>query len=216
MLALLDRSSVVSTILWGNANRLTQAVLQEIDCGQHVWQTACVYGAFTKHLAERVSVSGRLQVIDVASLQVERCRQKLVRYPQVQVNLADASSFVGEKPFDTVCCFFLLHEVPEHYKCRIVDNVLRNVRIGGKAVFVDYHRPLHRHPLRGLMQRIFRRLEPFAEELWVRDIRSYATAPERYSWHKMTYFGELYQKIVVMRVPDEGGTKIAFRKITAV
>lgn len=117
--------------------------------------------------------------------------------------LDDAGTFGGEAPFDAVCCFFLLHEVPEYYKHLIVNNALRNLRRGGKAVFIDYHQPSMLHPLRGFMQKIFRRPEPFAEALWHRDIESYARGPDHYRWRKSTYFGGLYQKVVAVRLSDE-------------
>jgi len=60
-----------------------------------------------------------------------------------------------------VTCFFLLDEVPEDMKTRIVQALLGVVRPGGKVVFVDYHRPHPAHPLRLVMQFVFAWLEPF-------------------------------------------------------
>ncbi len=147
----LDRPSVVSAILWGNANRLMDAAVAEFASGAHVLQTACVYGDFSPRLARRVGAGGRLEVIDVAPLQIANCHRKLSAYPQVRLRVVDASRHDGEG-YDGVCCFFLLHEVPEDYKQRIVDRLLASVRPGGKVVFVDYHRPRRNHPLRPVMR----------------------------------------------------------------
>jgi ubiquinone/menaquinone biosynthesis C-methylase UbiE len=194
----LDRPSVVSAILWGNANRLMEAAIAEFAPGAHVLQSACVYGDFSPRLARRVGAGGQLEVIDVAPLQIANCRRKLSAYPQVRLRVVDASRHEGEG-YDGVCCFFLLHEVPEDYKHRIVDRLLASVRPGGKVVFVDYHRPRRNHPLRPVMRLVFRRLEPYAQALWRREIASYAARAYDYAWRKETYFGGLYQKTVAVR-----------------
>lgn len=195
---ILDRSLVVSAILWGNARRLMQSAVAEFAPGSHVLQTACVYGDFSQLLAGQVGRAGSLEVIDVAPLQVENCRRKLVDYPNAQVRVADAAVPTG-MTYDGVCCFFLLHEVPEDYKRRIVDSLLSSVRPGGRAVFVDYHRPTPLHPLRAVMSLVFRWLEPYAPSLWEREIASYARKADAFVWHKETYFGGLYQKTVAIR-----------------
>jgi ubiquinone/menaquinone biosynthesis C-methylase UbiE len=194
----LDRPAVVSAILWGNARRLMDSAVTEFAPGSHVLQTACVYGDFSARLARRVGPAGRLEVIDVAPLQIDNCRRKLAAYPHVRLRVVDASRHDGEG-YDGVCCFFLLHEVPEDYKHRIVDRLLASLRPGGKAVFVDYHRPRRSHPLRPVMRLVFRRLEPYAEALWRREITSYATRAGDCEWRKETYFGGLYQKTVAVR-----------------
>lgn len=196
--AVFDRPAMVSAILWGNAGRLMGDAAAEFAAGSRVLQTACVYGDFSLQLAERVGPQGRLDVIDVAPIQVANCRRKLAAYPQVRLRVADTAAHEG-KGYDGVCCFFLLHEVPEDYKHRIVDRVLGSLRPGGKAVFVDYHEPRRWHPLRGIMSLVFRWLEPYARALWRQEIASYATRAGDFTWTKRTYFGGLYQKTVAIR-----------------
>jgi ubiquinone/menaquinone biosynthesis C-methylase UbiE len=179
-----------------------QAALGEIEPGQSVLQAACVYGDFSVRLAERVTATGRLEVIDVSALQVARCRRKLAHHRHARVRQADIARLTPVGAFDVVCCFFLLHEVPEDYKRRIVDNVLANLAPRGRAVFMDYHRPVAPHALERLIRWMLKRVEPFAGALWENDIRSYATHPERYRWKKATYFGGLYQRIVVELVEE--------------
>jgi ubiquinone/menaquinone biosynthesis C-methylase UbiE len=196
--AVFDRPAMVSAILWGNARRLMGEAAAEFGEGTRVLQTACVYGDFSLQLAERVGPHGRLDVIDIAPMQVANCRRKLSGHPQVRLRVADTAAHEG-KGYDGVCCFFLLHEVPEDYKRRIVDRVLGSLRPGGKAVFVDYHAPRRWHPLRGVMSLVFRWLEPFARALWQREIASYAAHAGDFTWTKRTYFGGLYQKTVAIR-----------------
>lgn len=196
--AIFDHPLVVHAILWGNMHRLTEALVAEITPGQTVLQPACVYGNFSACLARAVGETGRLVVTDVAPIQVANARRKLDGLPQATVRLADATR-PPAGPFDTVACFFLLHEVPEDYKQRIVDALLAVVRPGGAAVFVDYHGPVAMHPLKPVMSLVFDTLEPFAKALWRHEIASYASAGDEFTWEKATYFGGLYQKVVARR-----------------
>lgn len=195
---LLDRESIVATILWGNHNRLRQSAFEEIRPGQQVLQSSCVYGDFSPALARHVGPKGRLQVFDVAPIQVKGCRRKLREFPQASVRLADAAEPSGEF-YDAVCCYFLLHEVPADYKRKVVDALLGSVVPGGKAVFVDYHKPHFAHPLKVVTSLVFDTLEPFAKDLWRNEIADFASAPGGFVWSKQTYFGDLFQKVTASR-----------------
>jgi len=195
---LLDRSVVVDILLFGNARRLMRAALKEIEPGQKVLMAAHVYGDFVARLAERVGPQGGLDVIDVAPIQVEHCRRKVGHLAHVNVRHADAAS-PGGGPYDVVVCFFLLHEVPDGKKRAIIDALLRSVSPGGKVVFVDYHDPHRLHPLRYLLQVVNCCLEPFARSLWRHAISVFASDADAWSWDKRTFFGGVYQKVVVRR-----------------
>jgi SAM-dependent methyltransferase len=195
---LLDNPFVVSAILWGNFSRLLRAACKEFRPGQRVLQAASVYGSLSSNLAETVGCEGRLEVIDIAPIQVENCRRKLASYPQASVRVADAAA-PGGGFYDGVCCFFLLHEIPDDQKRAVVDALLRSVVPGGKVVFVDYHRSWPLHPTRMVMEGVFRWLEPYAHGLIRREIKEFAADPEEFRWRKDTYFGGLYQKVVAER-----------------
>jgi SAM-dependent methyltransferase len=197
----LDTSLVVSAILWGNMNRLMRAGFSEFEPGQTVLQPACVYGTFSQKLAEVLGPEGTLHVTDVATNQIESCRKKLAGHPTARVGFADAAE-PRDRQYDGVCCFFLLHEVPEDYKHRIVKSLLDATRPGGKTVFVDYHGPHWAHPLRPIMILVWRLLEPFALALSEHEIASYAppSLAKQFTWRKTTFFGGLYQKVVATRL----------------
>ncbi len=197
-LALLDRPWVVSAILWGNYRKLVRATLAEVQPGERVLQPACVYGDFSPRLATHVGPAGSLHVADVAPLQVANCRRKLRPYPNARACVRDAADLDGD--YDAVSCFFLLHELPDGYKRKVVDALLGCVVPGGKVIFVDYHRPHGAHPLKPAMSLVFDKLEPFAKALWKRDIRDFAGEPERFSWGKQTYFAGMYQIAVARRL----------------
>lgn len=197
--ALLDRQSVVEAILWGNAHRLIARVLAEMQPGWRVLQPAAVYGTFSRQLAAALGPTGRLEVGDIAPLQVALTRRKLAGFRQASVNLGDAAE-PRRTRYDAVTCFFLLHEVPDPMKTRIVAALLGAVRPGGKVVFVDYHRPRPAHLLRPLMALVFARLEPFARALWRCPIADYAgPLGTGFDWRKETLFGGLYQVVVATR-----------------
>jgi len=197
-LALLDRPWVVSAILWGNYQRLLRATLAELRRGQRVLQPACVYGDFSSRVAGFLGPHGRLDITDVAPLQIANCRRKIKPYPHATARVCDAADLGGGE-YDAVSCFFLLHELPDAYKRRVVDALLASVRPGGKVIFVDYHRPHGAHPLKPAMRLVFATLEPFAKALWHGEIRDYASHPDRFSWSKQTIFGGLYQRTVARR-----------------
>ena len=195
---LLDRELVVSIILWGQHRRLQRAALAELRPGQRVLQPASVYGDFSPGLARHLGPRGRLEVTDIAPIQVASCRRKLRGLPQASARRADARRPGGD-PYDAVCCYFLLHELPEDYKREVVDALLASVVPGGKVVFVDYHKPHWAHPLKGVTSIIFDTLEPFAKSLWHHEIADFATDPGGFRWRQETYFGGLFQKVVAER-----------------
>jgi len=199
-LYLLDRPLVVSGILWGNYRRLLRATLDELRPGQRVLQPACVYGDFSLKVAQYLGPAGHLEVADIAPVQIENCRRKLRGLSQTTTTIRDAAAPLCGS-IDAVCCFFLLHELPDSHKGQVVTALLRAVRPGGKVVFVDYHAPHAMHPLKAVMRLVFDHLEPFAEALWQREIASYGGAlSDGFEWSKRTYFGGLYQKTVARRV----------------
>lgn len=194
----LSSAPVVAAILWGNANRLIRMTVAEIEEGQRVLQSAAVYGRFSTDLAKAVGRAGHLDVMDVAPIQVETARKRVAGFAQAHVKLGDAS-IAQATPYDTVVCFFLLHEVPEDMKEKIVNAMLASVKPGGKIVFVDYHKPAKLHPLKPIMSKVFDWLEPFAKGLWDKEIQDYAHQAQSWNWRKETIFGGLYQKVVVTR-----------------
>jgi ubiquinone/menaquinone biosynthesis C-methylase UbiE len=192
---LLDRDAVVNAILLGNHSRLRGAALSEIAPGQRVLQVAHVYGCLIPELARRVGPTGQLDVIDIVPLQVARCRQKLRDFTQARVWIEDARHS-GQRTYDVVNCFFLLHEIPDQYKATVVDALLARVASGGKVVFIDYHAPAVGNPLRTLYHRLFERFEPYAMTMWHRNVSDFATEADSFFWEKITMFGDLFQKTV--------------------
>ena len=201
---LLDRQIVVQTILWGNAQRLIEDVLALVKPGDRIFQPAAVYGSLSRQLADRIGPHGRLEVRDIAPLQVARTRIKLKGLSHVNVARADAAEPKHEPvKFDAVTCFFLLHEVPDDVKLQVVPAMLGLVRPGGQAIFVDYHEPGRWHPLKPLMRFIFWWLEPYAKAMWSQEIEQLAgSKAAAFRWSKRTRFNGMYQIVVAKRSAD--------------
>lgn len=196
---LLDRNLVVHILLFFNANRLIRSYLQEVKAGNSMLQIAHVYGDMTPRLAKKIGPNGRLDLIDVAKVQLAHAYKKLKDFNYVDMWQQDAT--VGyHRDYDIVGSFFLIHEVPMKAKVAIIDNMLQQVEHNNaKAVFIDYHRPSTFHPLRPIMKLVNTFLEPFANELWEYNIQDLAKEPSKFNWTKTTFFGGMYQKVVVTK-----------------
>lgn len=197
-LRVFDHPFVVSAILWGQYRRLCEAALAEIRPGERVLQLACVYGDLTTRLRDRLGAQGRLEVVDVAPIQIDNLSAKLGRDHRVVLRVADAA-VPGTARFDTVLCFFLLHELPDDQKLRVVDTALDQMAEGGRAVFVDYAQPAWWHPIRPITWAVFALLEPFAATMWRGNIRSLSSMPDQFRWRNTRLFGGLYQIVVAER-----------------
>lgn len=196
----LDHNLVVRTLLFLNDQRMMRAYIERIRPGMRVWQVAHVYGDLVRRAALKCGPSGAFHLTDITPIQVAHGESKLKDLPWAKVIRADARMFPGdEQPYDLICSFFLLHEVPDEWKHAIVDNMLRQLPEDGELFFVDYHRPAWWQPIGYLLKYINRLLEPFAESLWNNEIQSFASQPERFVWEKRTIFGGVYQMLRVTR-----------------
>jgi ubiquinone/menaquinone biosynthesis C-methylase UbiE len=198
-----EREWLVSAILFGHYGKLRDAALA--DLGSTVQgstlQVACAYGNLTPKLRERLAPDARLDVVDILPIQLKNLGKKLPPDPRVELLHGDSSSLAcPEASYDQVLLFFLLHEQPEAVRRGTLAEALRVVKPGGKVVIVDYHRPSRWHLMRPLMRLVFRKLEPYAMDLWNHEIQDFI--PQRLqppSMAKQTYFGGLYQKLVLIR-----------------
>lgn len=198
-----ERQWLVNLILWGNFARLRDAALQEMGdvINGRVLQVACVYGDFTEHLVRRLGPEGSLDVIDVAPIQIKNLQSKLSKPQHVNALLQDSTDLHFEDgSHDSVVVFFLLHEQPADVRRKTIAEALRVTKPGGKLVFVDYHKPVGASPFRYLMVPVLTTLEPFAMDLWNGEIVDWLPSDVKISKiDKQTYFGGLYQKVVITR-----------------
>lgn len=196
-----ERQWLVNAILWGNFARLRDAALDELGAsvaGRSL-QIACVYGDFSTRLAGRIAPGGELDVIDILPIQLGNLRKKLGPSAPVTLHQRDSAALgFADASYDQAILFFLLHEQPEAVRAQTLREAVRVVKPGGKLVIVDYHLPGPLHPLRYVFRPVLKWLEPFALDLWQHDVASWlpeGVRPEQIS--KETYYGGLYQKLVI-------------------
>ena len=87
--------------------------------------------------------------------------------------------------------------MPEEVRKLTINEAIRVLKPGGKAIFVDYHQPHRLNPFRYIMIPILKYLEPFALDLWKTEISKWL--PQVQSITKTTHFSGLYQKVIVIK-----------------
>lgn len=198
---LFEREWLVNLILFNNYGRLRDAALAELGSPVHgkTLQVACVYGNLTPKLRQRLAPDASLDVLDILPVQLANLAKKMPADARVALLQGDSTSlFCADASYDQVLLFFLLHEQPEVVRRATLAEALRVVKPGGKVVIVDYHRPVPLHPLRPLMRLVFDKLEPYAIDLWNNDVETFLPYGPA-TLQKKTYFGGLYQKLVLTR-----------------
>jgi ubiquinone/menaquinone biosynthesis C-methylase UbiE len=196
-----ERQWLVNLILWGNFAKLRDAALAELGetLPGRTLQVACVYGDFTPRLAERLPEGASFDVVDVLPIQLANLRRKLPASVAVGLINRDAADLgTPDSSYDRVVLFFLLHEMPLEVRRRTLAEAVRVLKPGSELVIVDYHRPSRWHPLRAVMKVILRNFEPFAMDLWRHEVSEWLP-PEARLLQKETFYGGLYQKLVITR-----------------
>lgn len=198
---LFERQWLVNAILFGNFARLRDLALQALGgsltgCSL---QIACVYGDLTQRLAARLVPDAALHVVDVLPIQLANLRRKLGGDGRVALLHGDSADLpAAHASYDRALIFFLLHEQPEAARRATLAEALRVVKPGGRIVIVDYHRPHRLNPLHWPMVGVLRSLEPFALDLWRKEIASWLPTTARIvRAHKRTLFGGLYQVVTL-------------------
>ena len=198
-----ERQWLVNLILWGNYPRLARAAVAELGESPDgkTLQVACAYGNMTNALCERVEAAGgSLDVIDVLPIQLKNLHDKLPAESCARLLVMDSASMnLPDASYDRALVFFLLHEQPEDYRRRTLHEVFRVVKPGGKIVIVDYALPRWWNPLRYLWRPLLALLEPFALDLWRSEVSRWMPEGAAAGAAKTSYFGGLYQKIVIRR-----------------
>jgi ubiquinone/menaquinone biosynthesis C-methylase UbiE len=197
---LFERQWLVNLILWGNYDRLRDAVLAEMGesfAGRSL-QVACVYGDLTSRLSASIARrGGRMDVVDVLPVQLRNLREKLPKNAPTRLLAMDSTNLkLPDATYDQALVFFLLHEQPSRYRDRTMSELFRVVKPGGKIIVVDYALPRWWHPLRYVWRPLLAKLEPFALDLWRDEITKWLPRSTT-RLRKTTFFGGLYQKVVI-------------------
>jgi ubiquinone/menaquinone biosynthesis C-methylase UbiE len=199
---LFERQWLVNLILWGNFGKLRDAAIDALGpMPGRTLQVACVYGDLTARISKKTPKGGELDVVDVLPVQLDNLARKLPRDSGVGLLQGDSSRLAFDSAsYDRALLFFLLHEQPEEVRKGTIAEALRVVKPGGRLVIVDYHRPSLRNPLYWPMVGILKTLEPFAMDLWERELSAWFPADAQVAdFEKKTFFGGLYQLITLTK-----------------
>jgi ubiquinone/menaquinone biosynthesis C-methylase UbiE len=210
MIRTLDHQFLVDIVLWGNFSKLRDVAVDALQSEDRLisgktLQMSCVYANLTEAVVDRLGPEASLDVIDVVPAQLENLCRKLQhctssKLDQVALscyNANDLSDFQDES-FDQVLLFFLLHETPDDVRQQVLAEACRVLKPnGGKLVLIDYHKPSS-ILWQGIMSTMYRIYEPFAKDLWMRDLSSWMPESIK-SIQKGTYFGGLYQRVVATK-----------------
>jgi len=174
--AFFDHPFVINRILWGQYHRIAEATVRLLaqETVGHLLQISCAYGDIIPVVAQGAGAD-RITLLDVASIQLERARCKLVEVNKTSVQLLRANAEnlpVATASVDTVLLFFLLHELPEQARCSALSEALRVLRSGGRLLIADYAQRARSHPFhrRPLWRNLFEYLEPFLGDFWSCDV----------------------------------------------
>lgn len=195
----LNKEKVQNILTLGQHSRLIDELNKEISTGSKILQIGITLGGQISQTAYSLSNKGEYTIMDILPHLLERCQEKHARY-RISYIKSDASKpFKDIGEYDTIICYMLLHELPPITRQKVINNILKALPIGGKAVFVDYHLPSSLNPLKYIIRAFNRLYQPFAEALWKTAIKEMTTNKEKYTWSKQTYFGGTYQKVVATR-----------------
>lgn len=196
-----DRGFLINLILLGNYNRLVEAVLEVFPnpITGTMLQISNAYGQLVPRLQRQLG-NAAFDLVDVLPVQLEKTRQKLI-WPddRIRMFVCDATALpCSDNSYDYVLMFFLPHELPRPQRRKALAEALRVTKPGGKLVLAEFHRPHRWHPLKWWQRLVFGLFEPFARDLWHDALTHYFPENSHYRvLSKTTYFGGLYQRLVV-------------------
>jgi len=199
-----DRGFLINFILLGNYTRLVDAVLEAFPrpISGSLLQISNAYGQLVPRIQAQLDSNAHFDLIDILPVQLEKSQSKL-RLPDKRIRMFQCDATALQCPdnsYDNVLMFFLPHELPEDKRRQALSEALRVLRPSGKLVLVEFHRPHILHPLRLWQRLVFFLFEPFATDMWRHELTHYFPEDVKYRIiSKTTYFGSLYQRLVVSK-----------------
>ncbi|MGD9639013.1 MAG: rhodoquinone biosynthesis methyltransferase RquA [Alphaproteobacteria bacterium] len=204
MVSFLNNIMIVYLKSFFYAGKLAKLAANEVNPKDAVLQMGTTYGDQIYAIADKVGDDGFFDIIDISKIQLKKWKDQLGAYPQTQVYNLDAENTPPtDRKYDVVLSFFLLHELPDPKKTRVIDNMLNCLKNDphAKAVFIDFSNPAKMNPLKYLIKPFAFLYSPFTESLFEKDISSFASNADDYIWRKETFLGGVYQKTIAMKKP---------------
>ncbi len=199
---LLDKQKLLNVLTLGYSSKLAKSCVEEIKSSAKVLQMGATFGEQIDVLATKVGVYGQIDLIDISKTQIDYAQEKYCyKYPFIKFVNYDASKPI-KKQYDAIVCYMLLHQVPSNVQAKIISNALNCLKPQGKAIFIDYHKPKKWHPLAWIAKQFNRLYQPFAEEMWQKNIATFVQKAPNFYCKKELFFGGFYQKTTIVRKKD--------------
>ncbi|KAK8805334.1 hypothetical protein WA158_001991 [Blastocystis sp. Blastoise] len=193
----LDCQLVVQTILFGYFQPLANMVCSEIKPGESILQTGSTYGKLIETVCKKLGPDGTYNICDIMPIQL-----LLLIKMVLLIILKKMVLMIMHPIYIYALSFLLLHEVPDETKTAVINRIMKSVKVGGKAIFIEYHKAKWYSPWRYMMPVVYWLLEPLAFPVWNKQITELGD-PElvkNFKWRKQTRFMGLYQKLVGIRM----------------
>lgn len=141
---LLDNAFLLNFLTLGYHSLLTEEVKKEISPHSHILQIGATLGGQIEKAYSGLGMLGSYTIVDILPDILENCREKHLEQKIGFVHADAAKTVKGN--YDIIISYMLLHELPPLTRTRVIDNILKALKPGGKAVFIDYHQPSSYHP----------------------------------------------------------------------
>ena len=197
MYDLLNNRIVQNIITFGYHHILTTEVKKEISIHAKILQIGITTDSQINKTYSAIGMLGSYHIVDVIPELIEK-KQDKHSLQHITFSCEDASHELNGE-YDVVICYLLLHELPPYTQNKVLKNITKVLKTGGKAIFIDYHLPEPYHPLKYIIRAANRLYQPFAETLWKKSIKELMPNAENFTWTQQTYFGGVYQKVVATK-----------------
>lgn len=178
-------------------NEITKDLLRDISKNAHVLQIGLTFGNRIEKIYEKVCKKGKLDIFDISKLQIQLAQDK---YKHFNIAISDYNAAIEwDEKYDVIICQNLLKEVPIITRKRIIKNILNGLTKGGKAIFIDTHRPSWWHPFKWFIFLKNRLYYPFAESLWNQQLKDFSDDKDAYRWYYKFYRGKAIQKVIATK-----------------
>lgn len=141
--------------------------------GENVLEFGPGPGKMSKYLARAIP-DGRLTIVDLSGVWLDLVQKKMSKYPNVSLRQGRITELpIADGSFDVVIASFVIHDVDEYERQKVVDSLAAKVKKGGR-MFVrdpelngrsghgitgaDLHKVMQNS---GLKEQSFDRLKPF-------------------------------------------------------
>ncbi len=176
-----NHQMIINAILFGQYSNLVDITLSYIknEKNGRILQLTCAYGHLTSSIIKELNKSD-LFIADVATIQLDIVRNTVEGNPDSAIYAQHLTRLNAEylayrdNSFDTIIIYFLLHELPEQARTRVLTEAIRVLKPGGKLIITEYAEISGRHYFhRNLLIRwILGMLEPFLSNFWQQNLHN--------------------------------------------